>query len=357
MLAPASAAGNGGPQHKHKYDLKVDGLDEVDRKIKAIYALEPGKYAVYVTDDDMLHTTAEQPEERLLNQRVDVNEERARIRDFKENAESLRTKYQNSYAKAMVAIMLNRQDVGLVLLRRIRENMSRFLARESIFYYLLGAATAAAGVLGPYLFFYWAKERFKDFSDTEAGVYYAIAFSCMGGFLSVATGTGKMRVDLLDARLTKFVYGIFRVAIAVFSGVLVFYLLKAGVLGGVFENAEFKSVYGIYVICAAAGFLEKLVPNAMLSVAGESAVDGKDVKGVDETDKSVEDLKARVDRLENPGAATQTEQPPAADSNAEQNVTGGAPQYGEVGTRRMAEQNVPVRKTEPDAYAQAASGK
>lgn len=90
------------PQNlKHKYDLKCNEEDEYGRPVKEIYAQVPAKYVVYVTDDDMIHTLAE--EEEILNQRVDINEERANIRDFKENADSLRTKYQNSYASALVS--------------------------------------------------------------------------------------------------------------------------------------------------------------------------------------------------------------------------------------------------------------
>lgn len=344
---PDSAAQNGKQAPRHNYDLKCNGHDELDRKIKEIYAREPGRYIVYVTDDDMLHTLAEGKELELLNERVDINEERARIRDYKENAESLGPKYQNSYAKAMVAIMENRSNVGLVLLRRIRENMARFLKRESVFVYLLGAATATIAILLPYLIFYSLTTRFKNYSYSEAGVFYAIAFSCIGGFLSVATGTGKMRVDLLDSRRVKFVYGIFRVAIAVFSGVLVFYLLGAGVLSGVFEDANFKSVYGIFIVCAAAGFLEKLVPNAMLKVTGEKVAEETLDAKVDATEQSVYDLKTEVEDLKN----AQTKETSDKDDG-----TSAKRRSGDVGLFTVVEGSEPTIKGEPDLRADAARG-
>lgn len=281
---------------KHEYDLKRGGEDEYGRPVKEIYAHTPGEYVVYVTEDDMIHTLAEH--EELLNARPDINEERARIRDYKENAESLRSKYQNSYAKAMVAILKGPPDVALVLLKKIRENMEKFLKRESSFNYLVGAAVATAMVLVPYLGFYWYEERFKDFSDLETGVFYAMAFACMGGFLSVATGAGRMRVDLLYNNWTKRVYGMFRIAIAVVSGVLIFYVLRAGLGGDAFKAEEFKSLYGIYVLCAAAGFFEKLVPNAMLRMAGESASDENANK------KLVDELRAKIATLEKEAEAS-----------------------------------------------------
>jgi hypothetical protein len=143
-------------------------------------------------------------------------------------------------------------------------------------------------VLVPYLIFYQLSDAFNKFSDLEAGVFYAIAFACMGGFLSVATGAGKMRVDLLDDPKKKTVYGMFRVAIAVVSGVLIFYVLRAGLGGDVLSGTEFKSLYGVYVLCAAAGFLEKLVPNAMLRVSGENASD----------ENTVDELRGKVVNLE-----------------------------------------------------------
>ena len=258
MIYPSTSNG-----HKYNYNLKVGEDDPSGLKIKKILAQDVNNYLVYSTYEPACYVIADH--EELLTKDPEICKELMLIRDYRENDEHLKAKYYPSYALAVSAILDGNAEAGRSALRMIREEMEALLRREATRLYLLGAAGATAIVLLVYGSFYWFSNRFTASLAPERDVFFAVALSALGGFLSVATGTGKIRAETLDLERWKIFSGASRIAIAVVSGILVLYAIR----GELMLSQLNGSSYALFVAFAAAGFIEKLIPNLMYKVGNE----------------------------------------------------------------------------------------
>lgn len=248
---------------KYNYDLKVGELDYSGARVTRVYSQQKDKYVIYSTDEK-LYPVVTAEDETPLREDTDICNEILQYRDYKENDPHLKDRFNAGYSLAISTILEEHPDVGRAALRTVIEEIESFLQREATFYYMLGAVLATAIVLVNYLIFY----QFESAFDVRTQiVFHAVAFSALGGFLSVALGSGKVNVELRNDELSKAIYGALRIAIAIISGVIVYYALKSYV----FSTLQLSET-ALYVICAGAGFLEKLVPNLMHNVESKSGL-------------------------------------------------------------------------------------
>jgi hypothetical protein len=306
MIYPSTSNG-----HKYNYKVKAGEVDPSGQKIKKILAQDVDNYLVYSTAEPACYVIADH--EELLTKDPEICKELMLIRDYRENDGHLKAKYYPSYALAVSAILDGNTDAGRSALRMIREDMEGLLKREAIRLYLLGAAGATAAVLLVYGVFYWYSDRFTQSFAPERDVFFAVALSALGGFLSVATGTGKIKAEALDTEIWKVVSGATRIAIAVVSGILILYAIRGNLIFSQL-NVTDGPAYALFIAFAAAGFIEKLIPNLMHKVGDgedELTFEPKTVEVVQKTKPSEEpltrdlicvELKKRL-RDDNPGAA------------------------------------------------------
>jgi hypothetical protein len=94
-----------------------------------------------------------------------------------------------------------------------------------------------------------------------------------GGFLSVAIGVRKLDIDP-DAQLWVYAYyGLIRLTIAIISAMVLYSLIKAGlVLQPMFAGETDRGMFALYAFATAAGFSETLIPNILRSAEDRVAL-------------------------------------------------------------------------------------
>jgi hypothetical protein len=95
------------------------------------------------------------------------------------------------------------------------------------------------------------------------------ACGAMGGFLSVAIGIRKLDVDPETRLWVNAYYGLNRLAIAIVSAVVLYFLIKGKLLlEPLFPGTSVQEAFAIYALAVAAGFSETFIPNIFRSTEG-----------------------------------------------------------------------------------------
>ncbi len=248
----------GAPDMKIDLKLKIGDQDSSGRKVCFIYSRN-SEHIIYETLEGQIVV---QGDISLANH-PDVNRLLSQIGDLVTHTPSLKKKYNSSRAHAMKVFLDGDPKSSLDLFTDVVEDMTRYLTRRAKIAYQGGAAilmllSVIAIPIGRSL---------GTFENLGSRVCYAIVFSAMGGLLSVAIGTGKVKVDLQDSLIVNALYGALRILIAMISGVMVVFLIEGKVLFAFLK--ESSSAVGFMIAAFAAGFSEKLIPNIMHRVKGE----------------------------------------------------------------------------------------
>lgn len=94
---------------------------------------------------------------------------------------------------------------------------------------------------------------------------YVTAGAGIGGFLSVSARLKKMTFEQDVSGLTFIAYGVERMFIAVFAGVIVYFAIRANLIAGMVRDLP-NPLYGYVVLSIAAGFSETLIPNLLIKI-------------------------------------------------------------------------------------------
>jgi hypothetical protein len=99
-------------------------------------------------------------------------------------------------------------------------------------------------------------------------ILFMMTFGGVGGLLSVAINIDKHEDKISRIKWQRVFAGVFRMLIAMLSGIIMYILLKANIVGGIknFEN----SPYLYYALAIIAGFSQNLIPN--LANKGEELI-------------------------------------------------------------------------------------
>ena len=88
----------------------------------------------------------------------------------------------------------------------------------------------------------------------------------MGVFLSTVIGVKNIKVDLQNTLGIKTVFGGLRIAIAIVSGIVIYFLIQANILLGFIKDTSNPSL--LYVAFFLSGFSERLIYNLMIEIQG-----------------------------------------------------------------------------------------
>lgn len=99
-------------------------------------------------------------------------------------------------------------------------------------------------------------------------ILYMMTFGGIGGLLSVAINIDKHDDKISRIKWQRVFAGVFRMLIAMLSGIIMYILLNAKIVGGLDEFS--KSPYLYYALAIIAGFSQNLIPN--LANKGEELV-------------------------------------------------------------------------------------
>lgn len=241
---------------KYDYTLKVGDNDINDNKIEYIYEKVPGKYFIYHIGDFDLQFVAE--DETIISKDSKFNRLWLQIADYLSNDKSLRKPYITHLAYAIKNLHDGSPDSAYDALTSTYDGMTRQLKRRAVLPYLFGASTLVLISL----ITYFAVYKYGDLNVLGHIIFCAVVFSGLGGFLSIAISLRNLNVDVQDGFYTKAVFGFIRIAIAMISGVAVYYLIESNIALTFIK--ELKNINAFYAAFFIAGFIEKLVSNLML---------------------------------------------------------------------------------------------
>lgn len=232
-------------------DLKVGDIDSSGNVILLVHSKQPGKYAIYETKDRrvILKTDAS------LADQPDINEAISSIADLTTHNPFLKIKYNSLLAHSMKVYLDGDSRASRDLLRQVYKDMNLHLARRSRIAYLLGAAILMISALCVFLISRWLNVT----GEVALHILWAIVFSSMGGFLSIAIGSQKLKIDPQNPYLTNAIYGALRIIVAMICGTLVYFLIQGEFLLGFMKRSP--DVSGFIIVSFLSGFSEKLVPN------------------------------------------------------------------------------------------------
>jgi hypothetical protein len=237
--------------------LNVGDTDSSGNYIAKIWNQQFGRYSIYETGDGRI---------RYKVQNVDVkNDDRLtglymHVGDLFSHAPALRRKYNSSYSHAVALHLDGDVDASYESFKTLVEGMTRYLLRRGKIAFLLGGLTLMAFTLAAYLSTnYLALENIHAYRFSMA-----ILLSSMGGFVSIATGLNKLKLEKQNSLWLHGVYGAIRVLIAAIFGVILVCLVDADIVFPFLKNPQ--NINGLALAAFMVGFSEKLFPNLLKSI-------------------------------------------------------------------------------------------
>lgn len=240
------------------FHTKVGGLDPLGRRIEEIYYTLDGKYFIYHIGNYNLEIVAE--DGSLLSQNAKANEIYCRITDYFRSNPGLNEKYIRSVAFAVKTLYDGNSEIAITSLEATYNSITRSMKRKAEAFYIGGAIILV--LLNPII--YLITYRFGNLSELGHILFCAIIFSALGGFLSIALNVKNLDVDVQNLPRVIMAYGAQRIFIAMISGVFIYFLIASEIFLAFFKNLQNVSIY--YVAFFLCGFIERLVPNLMLTL-------------------------------------------------------------------------------------------
>lgn len=145
--------------------------------------------------------------------------------------------------------------------------------KYSKLYYLLPCVIAVCVISSIALFcqsynYYCLENHWITIDHRVITVLYMLTFGGIGGLLSVAIGIDKHQDKITRIKWQRVFSGVFRMIIAMLSGLVVYVLYRSDFFTGFNSNSHAAMKYALAII---AGFSQNLIPN--LVTKGESIVD------------------------------------------------------------------------------------
>lgn len=160
-----------------------------------------------------------------------------------------------AYVEAIEGNDLEANKICDKLINRIelyKSNIGRF-------YYLL----SCLGVVGVVLIFSFILKKY-EFIPEIIPHFYFMSYAAIGGFLSVAKDIKKVQIEATDFGWFQIVYGSIRILIAMFSGLIMYVLLKSELIFP--KLGDTGNYYIICLLAIVAGFSETMIPNLLKKV-------------------------------------------------------------------------------------------
>lgn len=133
-------------------------------------------------------------------------------------------------------------------------------------FYLSGAFSLAVffSIIAIVFYIFREHENVKSILEIKY-ISYVVAFSGLGGVLSVCINIKNIEFERDSAWYLFCVYGVQRIIIASLCGVMSYILIRGDFIFTFILKAD-NSTLGIMAVCAAAGFSETLIPNALKKI-------------------------------------------------------------------------------------------
>lgn len=142
------------------------------------------------------------------------------------------------------------------------ENIELLKSNIGRFYYLLSCLTVVIIAL---LLSYLLK-KYK-FIPEIIPQFYIMTYASIGGFLAVAKDIKKIHVSASDFGWFQIFYGATRILISMFSGLIIYVLIKSELIFPDLNKQE--NIFVICILAVVAGFSETFLPNLLKKIENE----------------------------------------------------------------------------------------
>ena len=103
--------------------------------------------------------------------------------------------------------------------------------------------------------------------------FYIMTYASIGGFLSIAKNIKKIQIDSSDFGIFQIIYGVSRILISMFSGLIIYLLIKSEMILPFINNVDNISI--IYLFAVVAGFSENWIPDLLKKLETEKIKEKK----------------------------------------------------------------------------------
>lgn len=202
---------------------------------------------------------------------------------FIENSEAF---FNREIARAVALTLEGKKKEAEETLKHVEERASKSWQMAARTEYI-----AACGLVTLIVNLAWLIYPSQTAASATASnlVFQVAAMGSLGAFLSVAMGIATLEVDPYASKRYNYLTGLLRIAVGTLGAILLYLILKSEVFAGlaVGTGATGLNEYAIFVLCAAAGFSERMVPNIMEQISNQAAdkADKGDAKGKPDKDK------------------------------------------------------------------------
>jgi hypothetical protein len=238
-------------------DLRPGDTDSIGATVRAVLAKEPGKYIIYETEERSV--SVDGPDTSACH-RPGIHKAMMEIADLTIHDPSLKARYNSRIGHAYKIALDGDGDSCETALEGIAEDMAHHLRRPRQRAYQMGALL---GVTFASLLYY-VVSRVTVLNDLAIRLFCGAVFASVGGFLSVLIGSREIELDLKESFSATLTYGMLRITIAAISGVIVVFLIGAGLVLGPLKNPDSFNAFAL--VCIVAGFSERLIPNVLKSL-------------------------------------------------------------------------------------------
>lgn len=145
------------------------------------------------------------------------------------------------------------------ILDKLIERIELYKGNLGKFYYLI----SCLGVVLIAIILSYLLNKYK-FIPEIIPHFIIMTYAAIGGFLSTAKDLRKIHIDSSDFGWFQVFYGSTRILISMFSGLIIYVLVKSEI---VLPNLNHENnIYVVYILAIAAGFSESMIPNLLKKV-------------------------------------------------------------------------------------------
>jgi hypothetical protein len=265
-LPPVMPAATNCPPALKLSDIHTGGADRNNNMITKIYAAQPGEYAVYRADNEVLVHYADDPAKQRAQRRLILPLSTARAEaQWLLQGLPCREVYDRQVAYALQLALDADAEGAKLTLAKIRDEVIAKRAARGRFQYLKSSCGAAAVLIC--LLFMLTRLHLVGGPELVP-LWLAAKAGLVGSAFSIALAIRGRTVALDTDLLANVTDGTLRLAIGVTSAGVLMLLLTSGVLpnltiGGFSFTAAGLTSQMVLVIGFIGGFLERLVPDLL----------------------------------------------------------------------------------------------
>ncbi len=249
-----------------EFDNWVVGSETGNGKIAEVFNVRKGEFIIYRLEGS--EAIGYNSEENIGKYFSSIGTEWTDVNNLLTSS-SHKDRYRGKLAAVMKESLLGKVEGALKKLEKVRQAIINYKTTIGRIEYLIGTFLVAAFaclVLG-ILIIVPINLPFNVL------ILKVVIFGIMGGVLSVSINLKSVEIDVYSGtRMIHLILGGTRVIISAVSSIIIYALIKGGILLGVLENS---SAYLFYALAAVSGFSESFVPN-LLKKTAEDKLNGEE---------------------------------------------------------------------------------